>query len=61
MISAMQMYYWEDGAEGVELNPQIKNSIIEFLSRYQPAIFPVKLEKGKKKYRIPVTLQAIGE
>jgi protocatechuate 3,4-dioxygenase beta subunit len=58
---ARQMYYWEDGAEGAELNPQIKNAIIESLSRYHPIIIPVKLEKEKKKYRIPVTLQAIDE
>jgi len=52
-----QMYYWEDEADGAELNPQIKNAITKSLGKYRPVIVPVNLEKEKKKYKVTLTLQ----
>jgi protocatechuate 3,4-dioxygenase beta subunit len=51
------MRYWEDGADGAKLNPEIKKAITEYLWKYNPTIVPVQLEKEKKMYRISVTLQ----
>jgi len=55
------MYYWQDGAEAAELNPEIKNAITKSLGKYHPSEVTIGLERDKKKYRIPVTLQAIDE
>jgi outer membrane lipoprotein-sorting protein len=42
-----------------EINMEVKNAITELSSKYNPTEVTVELEKEKKKYKIPVTLQVI--
>ena len=53
-----QMHYWEYERE---VNMEVKNSITAFSNKYHPAEMTVELEKEKKKYKIPVILQAIDK
>jgi len=53
-----QMHYWEYERE---VNMEVKNAITEFSSKYHPTEVTVKLEKEKKQYKIPVTLQKIDK
>ncbi len=39
-----------------ELNPELKDAINESRSKYLPTVVTVKLEKDKKNYKVPVTL-----
>ncbi len=56
--TARQMPYWEYESQ---VNEQVKNAIEELGGEYRPVEVTVKLEKDKKKYNIPVTLEAIGD
>jgi len=53
-----QMHYWEYEQE---VNREVKNAITEFSSKYNPTAVTTELEKEKKKYKIPVVLQAINK
>jgi protocatechuate 3,4-dioxygenase beta subunit len=44
-----------------EVNMEVKNAITAFSSKYHPTEVTVELEKEKKKYKIPVTLQAMDK
>jgi len=52
------MHYWEYEQE---VNREVKNAITEFSSKYNPTAVTTELEKEKKKYKIPVVLQAINK
>jgi hypothetical protein len=53
---ARYMYYWEDGAEGARLNPEISKAIIECSRQYPPTVVVVELKKDEKEYKISATL-----
>jgi len=53
-----QMHYWEYERE---VNMEVKNAINEFSSKYHSTEVTVELEKEKKVYKIPVTLQAMDK
>ena len=53
-----QMQLWES-EEGV--NREVKNAITEFSGKYHPTEVTIELEEEKKKYIIPITLQAVNK
>jgi protocatechuate 3,4-dioxygenase beta subunit len=53
-----EMHYWHNDRE---VNMEVKNAMTEFGNKYHPTELTIQLEEGKKKYKIPVVLEAIGE
>ncbi|MCP4258810.1 MAG: hypothetical protein GY774_15105 [Planctomycetes bacterium] len=56
--STRQMNYW---VRDQEVNMEVKKAMTEFSSKYHPNAVTIELEKEKKKYKIPVTLQAMDK
>jgi len=66
IIEPLQLWICEPGTNSfqdwenlLQLSQELKNAIKESLKKYPPMIVVVELEQEKKKYKIPVVLQAI--
>jgi len=66
-IEPLQLWICVPGTTGTfhdwesmrELDQQLKDAINESRSKYSPKVVTVELEKEKKNYKVPVTLEAI--